>query len=94
MVRFDDKIRIYDSDTFSKVLKVIPHGGDICIIDEFFISSRKEAFSIYDFNGNIIEYVEYPFSSICDNCYHGLDFCDGNLMLTTSFNKIVSINLS
>ena len=94
VIRFSNEIRIYDSETFSKILKVIPHSGDICIIDEYFISSRSEAFSIYDFNGNIIEYIAYPFSLICDDLTHGLNICNNKLMLTTSFNKILSIELS
>jgi hypothetical protein len=94
LVRFEYEIRIKDSETFSKVMKLIPHGGDICIVDEFFLASRCEAFSIYDFNGNILEYIPDPFLSISCNNFHGLDFCNGILVLTTTFKKIVSIDLS
>jgi hypothetical protein len=94
VVRFSDEIRIYDALTFSNHFKTINQGGDICIIDEYFISSRKEAFSIYDFNANIIEYIPEPFYAITDNNYHGLDICNGKLVLTTPLNKMISIDLS
>ena len=73
-----------DQLSFSKVKQV----------DEFFISSRNEAFSIYDFNGNQLEYIPNPFVSISDNTYHGLDICNGKLILATSVNRMLSINLS
>ena len=56
-VRFSYEIRIYDSETFSNVFKVFSHCGDICIIDEYFIASRKEAFSIYDCHTNVYDNV-------------------------------------
>ena len=36
LVRFSLEIRICDSETFSTVFKVFSHGGDICIIDDYF----------------------------------------------------------
>lgn len=93
IVRFEDIIRIYDSDTFTKVHKTINHGGDICLGDEYLIASRKEAFSIYNLNGYLIEYIQEPFPLIGDNSRHGLCICNDTLILTTSTNKIYSLKL-
>ena len=43
-----------DSETLTKVFKTINYGGDICIIDEFFILSRMKAFEVYNLDGDLL----------------------------------------
>jgi hypothetical protein len=73
---------------------MIPHGGDICVIDEHFIASRREAFSIYDFNANLVEYIKDPFLSISDSTFHRLNICNGKSSLLSDSILMATSSLS
>jgi hypothetical protein len=94
IVRFYNKIEIYDCETFSTVFKTIEYGGDICIIDEFFILSRIKAFEVYNLDGNLVANVEEAFEGIACFKFHGLDICNKKLILTTSFNQLIEIDMN
>ena len=94
IVRFHNKIVIYDSETFTKLFKTINFTGDICNIDEFFILSRGQSFEVYNLDGDLVEHVEDTFEEISISDLHGLDICNNRLILTTSFKQLIIIDLN
>ena len=85
---------------FKKLFKTIKickddfFDGKICIIDDFFISIRKDAFEVYNLDGNLVENVEGAFEEIDCHYIQGLEICNNKLILITSYIKLMIIDLS
>jgi hypothetical protein len=78
---------------FSNLYKVISLIGDICIIDEYFITRTNEEFSLFDINGNLLDVYRFP-TKIFRSISMGIKYSNGKLFIATPAKKVQIVDLT
>jgi len=91
VVSFANFIRIYDLQTFSRLLVSIDikyYSGNICLCNEFVITTQSQDVMIFNMQGEVIQRISSVIKDGSADCYHGLEIVSHKLIITRRNNTL------